>query len=71
MFHPNFSDFPLFSPVTRWLHLVGPIDGRRGLTIVSAFEVAFFDRELKGQETILFDRPAERFPEVVFEAHRP
>jgi len=68
MFHPNFSDFPLFSPVTRWLHLVGPIDGRRGLTIVSAFEVAFFDRELKGQETVLLDRPTERFPEVVFEA---
>ncbi len=67
MFHPNFSDFPLFSPVTRWLHLVGPIDGRRGLTIVSAFEVAFFDRELKGQAPELLDRPADEFPEVLFE----
>jgi predicted dienelactone hydrolase len=71
MFHPNFSDFPLFSPATRWLHLAGPIDPRQGLGIIGAFTVAFFDRELKAQQVGLLDRPTERFPEVLFEARRP
>ncbi len=71
-FHPNFSDFPLLSPwLTRRLGLIGPIDPQRALTIINAFTVAFFDRDLKGQPASLLDRPAERFPEVLFEARRP
>jgi predicted dienelactone hydrolase len=66
-FHPNFSDMPLFSPLVRRLGLVGPIDPRRGLQIVDAFSLAFFERELKGRPARLLERPADRFPEVRFE----
>lgn len=67
-FHPNFSDLPLMSPLTRWLGITGPIDPHRAHTIVNAFSVAFFDRHLKGMAVPLLDRPAERFPDVVFES---
>jgi pimeloyl-ACP methyl ester carboxylesterase len=66
-FHPNFSDMPLISPLVRPLGLVGPIDPRRGLQIVDAFSLAFFERELRGRPTRLLERPADRFPEVGFD----
>ncbi len=50
-FHPNFSDFPLLSPLTHWLGLTGPIDARRANRIIDAFSLAFFDRHLKGRAT--------------------
>jgi hypothetical protein len=70
-FHPNFSDLPLLSPLTRRLGLIGPIDAHRAHNIINAFSLAFFDRQLKGRPAALLDHPAERFPEVLFETHRP
>lgn len=53
MFHANFSDAPLFSPLTSWLGVTGPIDGVRAHGIVNAYSVAFFDRHLKGTAAAL------------------
>ena len=69
-FHPNFSDFPLLSPLTHWLGLTGPIDGRRASRIIDAFSLAFFDRHLKSRADAFLDRPEQRFPEVLYKTRR-
>jgi predicted dienelactone hydrolase len=70
MFHEDFSDAPLLSPFAPWLGISGPMDAQRGHAIVSAYELAFFDRHLKGVPAPLLDGPAEVFPEVLFETRR-
>ncbi|MCE7984419.1 MAG: carboxylic ester hydrolase [Caldilinea sp. CFX5] len=68
MFHVNFSDAPYFSPVGSQVSFTGPIDGQRGLAIVKAYSLAFFDKELKGQPAPLLNGPSSQFPEVIFSA---
>ncbi|HEY5095975.1 MAG TPA: hypothetical protein VII69_12745 [Candidatus Eremiobacteraceae bacterium] len=70
MFHEDFSDAPLLSPLTRWLGISGPMDAQRGHAIVCAYELAFFDRHLKGMTAPLLDGPSAEFPEVLFETRR-
>jgi len=67
MFHQDFSDAPLFSPLTRWLGLTGPIPAKRAHEIVSAYTLAFFERHLRFRTARLLDGPAEEYPEVVIE----
>ena len=69
-FHANFMDIPLWSPLTSWLGLTGPIDGQRAHNIINAYSVAFFDRHLKGRPAVLLDGPAGSYPEVTLENHR-
>ncbi len=71
MFHVNHSDAPYFSPIAPQIGLTGPIDGQRGLDIVKAYSLAFFDHELKGQPAELLDGLVEHYPEVVFATSRP
>jgi len=70
MFHEDFSDAPLMSPLTSWLGITGPIDPERGHRIVNAYSLAFFDRYLKRQPAALLDGPAKQYPEVFFESRR-
>ncbi len=65
MFHVNFTDTPFYSPVARQLGFAGPIDARRGQTIVDAYSVAFFDRYLAGRPSDLLAGPSPRFPDVL------
>ena len=67
MFHQDFSDAPLLSPLTRWLGLTGPIPAKRAHEIVSAYTLAFFERHLRFRTARLLDGPAEEYPEVVIE----
>lgn len=48
--------------------LLGSIDGTRAFGIVTTYVRTFFDRVLKGKESILFDGPNGKFPEVAFES---
>lgn len=66
MYHQDFSDASLLSPLTRWLGVTGPIDKHRAHDIVTACSLAFFDRHLKDQPAA-FDGLAERCPEVFLE----
>jgi predicted dienelactone hydrolase len=66
MFHVNFTDAPLLSPLSSLVGLSGPIDTQRAFAIVNAYALAFFDRHLKGQPAILLDGPAGQYPEVIF-----
>lgn len=70
MFHADFSDAPLFSPLTSRLGVSGTLRAQRARDIVNDFSLAFFDRHLKGRPAALLDNPAERYPEVMFETGR-
>ncbi|HEY2816835.1 MAG TPA: carboxylic ester hydrolase [Casimicrobiaceae bacterium] len=69
-FHPNFSDFPLFSPLASWLGLIGPVDAQRAHDIINAYSLAFFDRHLKDRAATLLDQRVSPFPEAIFEMRR-
>lgn len=72
--HFNFSDYSvMFVPPFRLLGALGPIDGRRGLAIASAYVREFFDRHLGGLRAPLLDGPSPEYPEVAgrFEGATP
>lgn len=69
MFHQDFSDAPLLSPLTRALGITGPIGKERARAITSAYVLAFFDRYLKGRQSVLLSGPSSQYPEVLFEKH--
>ena len=67
MFHVNFTDLPRWSPITSQIGLTGPIDSQQGFDIVNAYSVAFFDKVLKGQPSMLLTELSKVYPEVQFE----
>lgn len=71
MAHYNFTDIPLLSPLTTPLGLTGPIDGARGLAIINAYTLQFFDHYLRGRPAPLLEGPAPEYPEVTFLARAP
>ncbi len=65
--HFNFTDMVLmYSPVLRLMHVVGPIDSRRGLQIATAYLEAFFNRYLQDTESPLLAGPSNAYREVEF-----
>ncbi|TFG48875.1 MAG: hypothetical protein E4H33_03380 [Anaerolineales bacterium] len=62
--HYDFSSLPLLSPLTVNLGLKGPINGDLVLEIINAESVAFFDRYLKGDETVNLEHLSQAYPEV-------
>jgi hypothetical protein len=64
--HFNFSDHAVLGGAAGAAAL-GPIDGRRGLTITTDYLRAFFDQHLKGTPTPLLLNASPRLPEVQFE----
>lgn len=66
MFHVNFSDVPYFTPLGPQLGLTGPINAQRGLDIVNAYTLAFFDQYVKGHPAALLAGPSKLYPEVAF-----
>lgn len=71
MFHLDFTDAPLLSPLASRLGLSGSIDPHRAHAITNAYSLAFFDRHLKGRPAAPLDGPAEDFPEARLETRRP
>jgi predicted dienelactone hydrolase len=55
MYHVDFGDGRLLSPLVAERGISGPIDERRARDIVGAYSVAFFDRHLKGAPAPLLD----------------
>ncbi len=66
MFHYNFSDTPLFTPLGPLAGFTGPINAQRGFDIVNAYELAFFDQHLEDHPATLLDGPSKDYPEVSF-----
>jgi predicted dienelactone hydrolase len=71
MFHTNFTDVPLWTPLAPQLGLAGPIDQQRAHAIVNAYSLAFFDRHLLGRPSNLLDGSTSQYPEATFESRRP
>lgn len=64
MYHLNWTDAPILTPLMSWIGLAGPIDPYRGFAATNAYTVAFFDQSLKGQPSVLLRRPSPVWPEV-------
>jgi len=47
MYHVNWTDAPLWSPLLKWMGLAGPIDPYLGFAITNDYTRSFFDRYLK------------------------
>jgi hypothetical protein len=63
--HFDFSDLPLFSPLTPQLGLTGTIDSERAVAIQNGYTLAFFDRYLRGMDSpLLAGEPV--YDEVTF-----
>ncbi len=58
--HLDFSDLPLFSPISAEIGLKGPLDGPLALSIIRSEAVAFFDQTLRGKPAALPVYPALR-----------
>ncbi len=68
--HGNYTDAAVWSrPAGSDLGRFGSIDGVRGMTILNAYIVAFFDRYLKGEEQPLLQGPSADYPEVEIQAN--
>lgn len=66
--HFNFADYAVeFAPVIRLQDGLGPIDGSRGLQIITAYVRGFFDEALRHTPNPLLDAPASPYPEVQIE----
>lgn len=67
LYHLDFADTALMSPVTGILGLTGPGDPARARRIVNDFALAFFDRHLKGAAAPLLDDSSGRYPDALVE----
>ncbi len=64
--HFDFTDIPLLTPLIHQLGLAGPIGAARGLPLINAYTLAFFDNALKNQPAPLLAGPSPNYPEVTF-----
>jgi len=64
--HMNFSDFSLYGygSIARLSGVIGEIDGKRCMVILSDYVLAFFNKHLKGQDSGLLDGFSPEYPEV-------
>ncbi len=65
--HNDFTDFTLLlKPSLKKAGNLGPIEGKRMVTIVNTYLVAFFDSYFKNLDSPLLKGPSSEFPEVDF-----
>ena len=64
--HFDFTDVPLLTPLIHRLGLAGPIGAARGLPLINAYTLAFFDHALQNQPAPLLAGPSMAYPEVTF-----
>lgn len=66
--HFDFTDLPLFSPLTPQLGLSSDIPSRTMATMLNRYALAFFNRYLKGESSELLEGTAVD-PEITFNHH--
>jgi hypothetical protein len=64
--HWDFTSLPMLSPLASSMGLKGPIPGIRGLEIIDAYTLAFFNQVLLGQEEELLQSATSPYSEVQF-----
>lgn len=70
MFHVNWTDAPIWSPIVRWIGLAGPINPYQGFATTNAYTLAFFDQYLKGKPALLLDEASRRRSDTRLEVRR-
>lgn len=70
MYHVNWTDAPIWSPLVRWIGLAGPIDPYRGFAGTNAYTLAFFNRYLKGERAPLLDETPGWHPDAQLQSAR-
>ena len=65
--HFDFSDMPLFSPLTPQLGLSGTIDGKYSIGLMNDYVLAFFNQQLKAIPSPLLGRTDSPYPEVTLQ----
>ena len=70
MFHSNFTDIPIWTPLATQLGIAGPLDGQRAHEIVNGYSLAFFERHLMDRPGKLLDGSSPQYPEAIFESRR-
>ncbi|MFC7623741.1 alpha/beta hydrolase family protein [Microlunatus sp. GCM10028923] len=68
LYHLDFSDAPLITPLARTAGLSGPIDPDRGRLIIDAVTEAFFDHHLRGRSAEPLRTLPDRYPELIMDA---
>jgi predicted dienelactone hydrolase len=71
LFHYDFTDLSLWSPLTPLLGVTGPISAARAHQIIDAYTLAFFDTYLEGKSSVLLAGNTADFPEVNLTVYRP
>jgi hypothetical protein len=71
--HNNFTDSPLIAPILRQTSTFGygPINSGLMHTLIDKYSLAFFDKYLKGSDSLLLKGPSPDFPEVQYKMHGP
>ncbi len=64
--HYDFTDIPMLTPLAPLIGLKGPIHAQRGLSIINAYTLAFFDQTLKNNPSPLLDGQSPNYPETIF-----
>jgi hypothetical protein len=70
MYHVNWTDAPIMTPIIRWMGLAGPIDPYRGFAQTNAYTVAFFDQYLQDHRSALLSEGAPTPSDVKLEVRR-
>ncbi len=71
MYHVNWTDAPIWSPLVRWMGLTGPGDPYRGFEQTNAFSLAFFNHYLKGELAPLLESVPANWPDLRLEVKHP
>lgn len=64
MYHSDFSMVYMYSPLTKLVKLTGQLDGRTSSLIQKDFIQSFFDKNLKGDNSMNIDEIADKWEDV-------
>ena len=68
--HQNFTDFSIFASFDKNKNFLGKIDGIQMEKIMNTYILAFFDKYVRGKDSDLLDKKAQKFEEVEFFSHK-
>jgi predicted dienelactone hydrolase len=71
MYHPDFADTQLLSPLGPRLGLTGSVPAQRSHEIVNSYVVGFFDHYVRNLPAPLLTVPQQRYSEVIIDVRRP
>ncbi|MCB9421538.1 MAG: hypothetical protein H6667_17165 [Ardenticatenaceae bacterium] len=67
--HYDFTDLPLFSPLTPQLGLSSDIPSKQMATMLNEYALAFFNQYLKGEKSDVLTGSTVDYPEITFNYH--